>query len=188
VLPSGGFGNLIALPLQLHARRAGKTKFLNTDLEPHQDQWLYLASVPRIAPDLLDELIAQSDQDETLAVRSPTEDAHVPWRPPRTLRQRLREAPMPEIVAATLADRLYVDRSALPPALAHAIKRLATFSNPMFLERQRMRMSVARTPRMIGCFEDLVQHIAIPRGCLREAEALLAEFNVRVELQDARVS
>jgi superfamily II DNA or RNA helicase len=188
VLPSGGFGNLIALPLQLHARKVGNTEFLNDELEPHQDQWSYLAEVPKIAPDLLGELIAQSDEDEALGVRSPTEGSPMPWRPPRPLRERLREESMPEAVVATLADRLYVDRSALPPALAHAIKRLATFSNPMFLERQRMRMSVARTPRVIGCFEDLAQHIAVPRGCLAEAEALLAEFGVRLEVEDERVN
>jgi superfamily II DNA or RNA helicase len=140
-----------------------------------------------MAPDLLRELIAESEEDGALAVRSPTEDSHLPWRPPRTLRERLREASMPEAVPATLADRLYVDRSALPPALAHAIKRLATFSNPMFLELQRMRMSVARTPRVIGCFEDLDRHVAVPRGCLAEAEALLAGFDVRLDLQDERV-
>jgi hypothetical protein len=122
-----------------------------------------------------------------LAVRSLIEDSHVPWRPLRTLRERLREASVPEAVGATLGDRLYVDRSALPPVLAHAIKRLATFSNPMFLELQRMRMSVARTPRVIRCFEDLARHISVPRGCLADVEALLAEFGVRLDVQDERV-
>ena len=46
VLPSGGFGNLIALPLQRHARNAGNTEFLDERLEPHRDQW----SLPRVAP------------------------------------------------------------------------------------------------------------------------------------------
>ena len=187
VLPSGGFGNLIALPLQRQARELGNTEFLNDELEPHQDQWSYLASVPRIAPDRLGELIARSGEDGALLVRSAAEDSGVPWRPPRTLRERLRGASMPKAVAATLAERLYVDRSALPPALAHAIKRLATFSNPMFLELQRMRMSVARTPRVIGCFEDLDRHVAVPRGCLAEVEALLAEFDVRLDIQDERI-
>ena len=70
VLPSGGFGNLIALPFQLQARKLGNTEFLNDELDPHQDQWSYLASVPRIAPDLLGELIARSEEDGALAVRS----------------------------------------------------------------------------------------------------------------------
>ncbi|MDQ6807377.1 MAG: DEAD/DEAH box helicase family protein [Actinomycetota bacterium] len=94
---------------------------------------------------------------------------------------------MPESVKATTADRLYFDRSILPPALAHALRRLATFSNPMFLELQRMRLSVARTPRVIACFEDLDRHLALPRGCLADASALLAALDIRLDLRDARV-
>ena len=57
----------------------------------------------------------------------------------------------------------------------------------MFLERQRMRMSLARTPRVIGCFEDLERHIALPRGCRADAEALLSELDVKLQLEDKRV-
>ena len=88
-------------------------------------------------------------------MRSTTDPSDPPWRPPRTLRERLSETRLPESIEATLADRVYIDRSKLPAALAHAIRRVATFSNPMFTELQRMRLSVARTPRVIGCFEDL---------------------------------
>ena len=177
VVPAGGFGNLIALPLQLAARKVGNTEFLTEELEPHPDQWSFLASVPRITADQLGEVIHKAAaNDGTLAVRSADEDRHVPWRPSPTIRDRLDKEAMPRSLAATLADRLYIDRSAAPPVLAHALRRVATFSNPMFLERQRMRMSVARTPRVIGCFEDLERHIALPRGCLADAEPLPASL------------
>ncbi len=187
VLPTGGFGNLVALPLQLEARKAGNTEFLDDELQPHRDQWSYLASLPRIPADGLGELVAQSDKHGELAVRSATEDAHVPWRLPLGLRARLSQVSMPTTVAATIADRLYIERGKLPATLAHAIKRLAAFSNPLFLERQRMRMSVARTPRVIGCFEDLAKHIAIPRGCLADLIALLDNVGVCLTLTDERV-
>ena len=143
VLPSGGFGNLIALPLQRAARNAGNTEFLDLDdkLEPHLDQWSYLAAIPKITPQRLAELISDSNEDGALAVRRGTDPSDPPWRPPRTLRERLTETRLPESIEATLADRVYVDRSKLPPTLAHAIRRLATFSNPMFTELQRMRLS-----------------------------------------------
>jgi hypothetical protein len=50
-VPRGGFGNLIALPLQRAARDAGNTVFLDHSLNPLPDQWRYLASLPRIAPE-----------------------------------------------------------------------------------------------------------------------------------------
>ena len=57
-LPSGGFGNLIALPLQRDARDQGDTLFLDERLEPYDDQWSLLASIPKIAAEQLGELIA----------------------------------------------------------------------------------------------------------------------------------
>lgn len=52
VLPSSGsVGNLIAAPLQGRCRRDGATVFLDlATLEPHPDQWAYLASLDRLSP------------------------------------------------------------------------------------------------------------------------------------------
>ncbi len=187
VLPSGGFGNLIALPLQREARNAGNTEFLDNQLEPHPDQWSYLASIPKITPQRLAELIANGDEDQVLAVRPATDPSDRPWRPPRTLRERLSETRLPESIDATFADRVYIDRSRPPPTLAQALRRLATFSNPMFTELQRMRLSVARTSRVIGCFEDLDRYLALPRGCLADVAALTEELEVKLTLCDERV-
>ena len=187
ILPSGGFGNLIALPLQQAARNAGNTEFLDDSLEPHRDQWAYLASIAKITPQRLAELITDGDDDRALAVRPATDPSERPWRPPRTLRERLSETRLPESIEATLADRVYIDRSEIPPTLAHAIRRLATFSNPMFTELQRMRLSVARTPRVIGCFDDLDRYLALPRGCLADIVSLVGELGVKLDLHDERV-
>lgn len=187
VLPGGGFGNLIALPLQRAARDAGNTEFLDDTLKPHRDQWSYLASVPKITPGRLAEVIASGDGDEVLAVRGATDTSDPPWRPPRTLRERLSETRRPESIEATVADRVYINRSELPPTLAHAMRRLATFSNPMFTELQRMRLSVARTPRVIGCFEDLALHLALPRGCLPDVASLAGELGINLDIRDERV-
>ena len=187
LLPSGGFGNLIALPLQRAARNAGNTEFLDENLEPHRDQWSYLASVPKVTPDRLAELIGSSDRDEALAVRTDTDASDRPWLPPRALRERLAAAQLPVSIEATLADRIYIDRSQLPSTLTHALRRLATFTNPMFTELQRMRLSVARTPRVIGCFEDLDGYLVLPRGCLDDVGSLVEEIGVKLEVRDERV-
>jgi len=38
-MPKGGFGNLIALPLQKEARQRGCSVFVDNDLKPYPDQW-----------------------------------------------------------------------------------------------------------------------------------------------------
>ena len=47
-MPKGGFGNLIALPLQKKARAAGNSVFLDEQFQPFPDQWACLSSVRRI--------------------------------------------------------------------------------------------------------------------------------------------
>ena len=51
VLPEGGFGNLIAAPLQRRRRDDGLTLFLDlATLEPYEDQWAYLSTLDRLSP------------------------------------------------------------------------------------------------------------------------------------------
>jgi len=38
-MPKGGFGNLIALPLQKEARKGGNSEFVDGDFESYADQW-----------------------------------------------------------------------------------------------------------------------------------------------------
>ncbi len=49
-LPKGGFGNLIALPLQRCARDYGNSVFVDNNLLPYSDQWTFLASLSRLTP------------------------------------------------------------------------------------------------------------------------------------------
>jgi hypothetical protein len=44
-MPKGGFGNLIALPLQKGPREQGFSVFVDPDLRPYPDQWAFLASI-----------------------------------------------------------------------------------------------------------------------------------------------
>ena len=44
-LPQGGFGNLIALPLQKQPRELGNSVFLDEQCLPYPDQWAFLSGV-----------------------------------------------------------------------------------------------------------------------------------------------
>ena len=186
-MPRGGFGNLIALPLQHEPRQQGNSVFLDDELKPYPDdqQWAYLASVPRIDPGTV-ELIAReaTRQGSVVGVRlaeTADEEDAAPWtRPPfATARSRSVIAePLPPKVRAVLAQRLFVEKAGLPSPLLNQIKRLAAFQNPEFYKKQSMRLSTAMTPRVIACAEDLPQHVALPRGCRTELEALLREHGV----------
>jgi superfamily II DNA or RNA helicase len=49
-----------------------------------------------------------------------------------------------------------------------------------------MRMSTARTPRVISCAEDLEHHVALPRGCVPDVTAILHTHGVSFDLDDKR--
>jgi superfamily II DNA or RNA helicase len=186
-LPRGGFGNLIALPLQHEARKRGNSLFLDDRLEPHEDQWSYLQSIPRIEPGRLQSLVDDADDaGQVLGTAGEQIDPRAPWRVARSLSSRLAAAAMPEALTATLAQRLYLHTGGLPAALLDGMRRLATFSNPLFLERQRLRISTARTPRVIACFEQQGDFLVLPRGTLTPLEAMLAGLDVRLDLADER--
>ena len=49
LLPEGGFGNLIGLPLQQKRRKSGFTEFVTADLAKIEDQWQFLKHLPRMS-------------------------------------------------------------------------------------------------------------------------------------------
>ncbi|QPN67272.1 DEAD/DEAH box helicase family protein [Synechococcus sp. CBW1006] len=185
-MPKGGFGNLIALPLQKEARQRGCSVFVNDDLHPYPDQWAYLATLQRLPVAGLQTLI----QSATCGAHPldlafiDEEDMATPWKAAVPL-SRLR-GPLPTSLTLTLADRLYVERLGLPQPLLNRLIRLAAFANPAFFKAQAMRLSVWDKPRVIGCAENFPQHIALPRGCLEPVQTLLQEQGISWELVDER--
>jgi len=60
-MPKGGFGNLIALPLQFDPRKQGNSVFLDADFAPYPDQWAYLFSVKRLPTSSATAIVAAGD-------------------------------------------------------------------------------------------------------------------------------
>ena len=74
-LPSGGFGNLIALPLQKQARERGNSVFLDEQFLPYPDQWALLSSAAPIAKSQVEALARDAEsKGRILGVRTATLD------------------------------------------------------------------------------------------------------------------
>ncbi len=186
-MPKGGFGNLIALPLQKHPRENGCSVFVDAELKPHLDQWAFLALIQPMAPHDIEPTILRAiggthPLDVTFI---DDEDLAAPWKRAATTSKKLAGA-MPAALTATLANLIYFEKAKLPQALANRLIRLAAFQNPEFYKAQAMRMSVWDKPRVIGNAENFPQHIALPRGCFDAAQALLKDNGIRCDLQDER--
>jgi superfamily II DNA or RNA helicase len=192
-MPIGGFGNLIALPLQRRAREKGNSVFVNEELQPFDDQWAFLASLPRMGPDVLAQLVSDAEhRGRVLGVRIPIEDENAlePWRMSPSRRRQMQPItePLPSSLKIVLADEVYFDRSDLPPSMVTRLIRLAAFQNPEFYRAQVMRLPAYGKPRIISCAVLHPRHVALPRGCLDEAVELLQSHGIEPNIDDHRES
>lgn len=192
-LPRGGFGNLIALPLQKAARDAGHSSFLDDSLVPFKDQWHFLGQIQRIGCDRISEIATLAERaNRVVPIRMPPSDefALTPWKAPPSRRTAdiIIDPPLTEKLAIVFSDKLYIPKTKLPAALRNRILHLAAFQNPEFYKAQAMRLPTYGKPRIIACAEAHPEHIALPRGCLDVLKALLRKHKVRYRIKDLRVS
>ena len=189
-LTQGGFGNLIALPLQGGPRERANSLFVDADFEPWPDQWAFLSGLRRLRATEIAEFVDEAGRrGPIVGLRLPLgEEDDEPWTAPPSRRRSLPAitGPRPERIDAVLADQLYVEREGLPPGLVNRLVRLAAFQNPAFYAAQAMRRSTFGTPRIVACAELLSHHVALPRGCLEAMQALLEELDIGLDLQDQR--
>lgn len=188
-MPSGGFGNLIALPLQKAARANGNSEFIDRNFVPFSDQWSFLSAVGKIGTERIVELVKTAEQEDlVLGVRAvPEEDGTAPWllSPSRKRTERIIGA-NPDSIEIVQANQIYVPTTGLSPSLRNAILRLAAFRNPEFYKAQAMRMPVFDKPRIIACAEEFPEHIALPRGCVDDLLSLLESLAIKVRISDQR--
>jgi superfamily II DNA or RNA helicase len=191
-MPKGGFGNLIALPLQGLPRKSGNSVFVDSDSQPYPDQWEFLSGIQRVPMVIAAQIVTEAlRKGDLIGVRiSVTDDEYRqdPWTlpPSRKRLERWIQGPLPERVQIVRANLVYVEKKDLPSAMLNRLLRLAAFQNPEFYKAQMMRLSTFAKPRVIACGRDFPQHVALPRGCLSEVIALLEAHGIRPSLRDER--
>ncbi|MFA6569222.1 MAG: hypothetical protein WCS96_13500, partial [Victivallales bacterium] len=148
-IPKGGFGNLIALPLQKQPREEGNTVFLDDKLLLHEDQWKYLSEIRCLSSmDLeclnrkyfpgLSRVNVKDERDFSLRSDERIIEAES---------EKTRPVKFESPVEITVSSHLSIPLLDLPSRLVMALKRAATIPNPKFYELQRMRMSTYPHPR-----------------------------------------
>jgi len=191
-LPKGGFGNLIALPLQRKPKERGNSVFVNEEFIPYPDQWAFLSLTRRISRAEIEAIVNEAERrGRVVGVRMviPDELDDEPWTAPPSRRRK--QPPitgqLPERSTLVLENQIYIDKEELPAPLKNRLIRLAAFQNPAFYKAQGMRLPVYNKPRIISCCEDFPKHIGLPRGCLDEVVELLRDLRIKPEIIDKRL-
>jgi superfamily II DNA or RNA helicase len=192
-LPRGGFGNLIALPLQKKPREQNNSVFLDNDLNPYSDQWAFLSSIQRMAHQDLERIMKNvQDEGEITGVRAVVldETENEPWKltPSRKYKEPPITGPLPDQLNLVISNQIYIEKEGLPAPLRNRLIRLAAFQNPEFYKAQAMRLSTFGKPRIISCCEEYPKHLALPRGCQEELLQVLGELKIKTKMIDERAT
>lgn len=193
-LPVGGFGNLIALPLAKAPRQTGNTLFVDSGMKAFDDQWTYLAKLPRLTRASVEKILGRIAPVTPLPAATPTDAALLPIEDFALQNDalildlsqpRIRTGMIQGEVTIRLDAQIHVTRSLPTPVLA-ALRRLATFPNPVFHEKLRLRFPTFDTPRFLFAGQWHADRLVLPRGVLAQGLAVLETAGAVVAVQDAR--
>jgi len=179
-MPEGGFGNLVALPLQGKARKDLNSVFVDDEFRAYRDQWAYLHQVQRISETAVDALLSQHTTDYLDNLTTSSESK--PWSIP--VPQQISSTDFHGCIEITKADKVYIPLKSVSGKVIHHLKRIAAFKNPEFYAKQNMRMSTFGIPRIISCADVTDEYIAMPRGCEEALQKLLDDYHVRYSVKD----
>ena len=177
-LPAGGVGNLIAAPLYGKARRDGATVFLDpATMEPHQDQWAYLSTLGRMTPR---EVTAAANRAGQVVVGAAVERIEVAG-------STKTRPEFPPVIHARLGAGIRLEQFELTPAFLATLKHAASMKNPLFYERQRLRISTWGMPQFLRSFEETLDGgLILPRGLADKVTSLVEQAGSRLEMTDER--
>ena len=179
-LPEGGFGNLVALPMQGNARRNGNSVFVDEKFQTHLDQWDILLHINKIRENVVDQILNEHS-GQSLGELSTTSEEK-PWETPKSI--PLDTNDFSKDIVLTKANMLYIPLAGLSPKTINHLKRIAAFRNPDFYAKLGMRLSTYNIPRVISCSELTDDYLAMPRGCEEDVLEVFEVNGVSVHIDD----
>ncbi|MCM1296585.1 MAG: DEAD/DEAH box helicase family protein [Muribaculaceae bacterium] len=170
-MPEGGFGNLVALPLQGQARKKGNSVFVDDHFNPITDQWAFLQQMKKLSLAEVESALSLHANQEPLGQLSKTSESE-PWERPAP--KPMKREDFPKSLDITRASGLYIPMNGLSAKVVNHLKRLAAFKNPEFYAKLGMRLPTFNIPRIISCSEIMDDYLWLPRGC---EESIVEFFN-----------
>ena len=119
-LPKGGFGNLIALPLQKKARNSDNSVFVDENWVVYPDQWAFLAGIQKIDRSTIEMIVERADaKGRTIGVRLDVseEENPTPWKISPSRNLVAVAEPVPENIHIVIGNEIYIEKAVLSPSL-----------------------------------------------------------------------
>lgn len=198
-IPDGGYGNVIALPLQGKAVKDGKSVFVDDFLKPFCDQWEFLSSIKKIdeafiravrskigktLPEYVKEEKSEIEEDNRKTVKKDfklTDDKSCSEKAPI-----FTKADFQGNVFIRLTNYVEISKKGISENALLALRRTAVFLNPEYFKKLKMHLPLYNIPRYIDCSKNSGDFLLLPRGVLEKIKALLNSAEVEYEIADER--
>ena len=147
-------------------------------LEPHEDQWAYLSTLGRMTPREVTSRSQPGWAGHRRELRSTGSSSLARRRP---------GPQFPPVIHARLGAGIRLEQPELTPALLATLKHAASMPNPLFYERQRLRISTWDMPRFLRSFDETLDGgLILPRGLTDKVTSLVEQAGSRLEITDER--
>src|SRR3989344_898534 len=163
-IPKGGFGNLIASPLQGKYLEQGNSAFIDTDSsKPYSDQWEFLFKIYKHSVEELDKIFSKITDGKNISVYHKRGNDNK--------------------LAISIGKNISVSRSELNPAVISFLKEKLNFLSTEYLTRKRLGKSVYKIQKYFKLVEESGENISLPRGFLNQFASFLESNNIKYEIQ-----
>lgn len=179
VLPEGGLGNVIALPLQGMALKSGNSAFIDENWNAYEDQLNVLAGTRRLTRQGIEDNLSL-----WYSTGSTSEDngTDAPW----DKNSEIEAGSVKGVVRIVLADRIYIDSTGMSNKTKRQLRRMATFSNKQYFQNQAMDMPNYDESRFIYLGSDEGKYIVLPRGLREEILKKFDNAGISYKIEDKR--
>ncbi len=184
-MPKGGFGNLIALPLQGKSRKSGNSVFVDENFTVYVDQWAVLSLVKRVDKTDVERLISELS-DFSDCMDSPDSECERLAPASDLGKTDLSDADFPPQVNIVLSNMIFIEKTGITERALDCIRRMGVYSNPDFYRAQKMRLPTYGKPRVITVYEEEDKYLAVPRGRLDMVRTFFKGFGVKFDIVDKR--
>lgn len=176
LLEKGGYGNLIALPLDGNLINEGKTVFVDDNKLPYENQIAFLSSVKKLTLNDVNILLEKIKQENEIDI--------LPNNITKNL--KLKSSDFLDKVILYYNNDLQISKNILSTNALKYIMRLGSVANNEFYDKQRLRQSTYNISRVLQLFKEEDNFISIPRGCLKDLMILFNYLKIEYEIIDKR--
>jgi superfamily II DNA or RNA helicase len=185
-MPQGGYGNLIALPLQRQAVEKENSVFVDDKFKMYPSQTVVLKNIKRYSRDeimnvlkLFPDTILTDINDAEIE----EDDKSLPWE-----KKKEEKIPtdLPATVEAVMYDKIYISKDNLHPFLKRKFIGLTVFHNPEYYLARSLRKTVKDIPMWIQCFDEDVDYLMLPIGLETTFKEICESYQVKPVMIDKR--